>query len=305
MQLVPRARDLTPDKVDDLENAMAALSQETSAAAQIQARVGTAENPAQDSGDPALRDFQLTGRIKGELAGGRVDRAREFLLRVSDSAARAQLAELIKFTEAGLAAEKRSDLAMPLANALRGGVKRALVYAGIIGSAAQPDAALQVLPLGVHDAEPLPAEQRIRLLAALSAALLKTDTQAAMGTLDLLVKAYNDVYSNPRRGRFDPTAAHKIYNNDARVDTSTDSSLILAGTRGMYEAVETERGRHNFSLKMTGVSALNLANVLMAAGAVDPGRLEAPILGLRDENTRAGALVRLGDVRIRAAKSRN
>jgi hypothetical protein len=286
-----------------LETAVAAAASEISSAAQIQARLGASQNPDQESGDPAYRDFQLTGRIKGELAAGRIDRARELLTRITDSDTRTQLAELIKFTEAGHAAEAHSDQAMPLANLLRGGVKRSLVYAGIIGNAAQPDAALQVLPLAVHDVEPLPAEQRIRLLAALSAALVKTDTQAAMGTLDLLVRAYNDVYSNPRRGRFEPRAARQIYNKDTGVDTSTDSSLILAGTRGMYEAVQTERGRHNFTLKVPGVSALNLANFLMAAGTVDPGRLEAPILGLRDENTRAGALVRLGDLRIRSAKT--
>jgi hypothetical protein len=303
LQLVPRSRDLTPDRVDELETAVAALASEISSAAQIQARLGASQNPDQESGDPAYRDFQLTGRIKGELAAGRIDRARELLTRITDSDTRTQLAELIKFTEAGHAAEAHSDQAMPLANLLRGGVKRSLVYAGIIGNAAQPDAALQVLPLAVHDVEPLPAEQRIRLLAALSAALVKTDTQAAMGTLDLLVRAYNDVYSNPRRGRFEPRAARQIYNKDTGVDTSTDSSLILAGTRGMYEAVQTERGRHNFTLKAPGVSALNLANFLMAAGTVDSGRLEAPILGLRDENTRAGALVRLGDLRIRSAKA--
>src|SRR5439155_15840885 len=129
---------------------------------------------------PAARDFWLAGQIKNALSGGRIDQAREFVSRVTDSGARAQLAELINFIEAGRAIETRRELAMPLANLLRGGIKRSLVYAGIIASAAQPDAALQVLPLAIHDAEPLPAEQRIRLLAALSAALVKTDTQAAM-----------------------------------------------------------------------------------------------------------------------------
>jgi hypothetical protein len=304
-QLLPRARDLMPDKVNDLEDAIAELASQVSAAGQIQARLGRGENPDQDSGDPALRDFQLVGRIKGELGAGRIDGARQFLQRVSDSATRSQVGELIKFTEADLAVEARSDLAMPLANLLRGGIKRTLVYAGIIANAARPDVALQVLPLAVRDAEGLPAEHRVRLFSAISASLVKTDVQAAMGTFDLLVRACNDVYASPRRGRFDPRAARQIYIKDAGVDASTDSSLILAGTRGMYEAVQTERGRHNFTLKAPAVSAFNLASFLMAAATVDPGRLEAPILGLRDETTRAAALVRLGAVRVQAAKARN
>jgi hypothetical protein len=302
-QLIPRAEDLTPDKVDDLKKAVTELASSVSSAAQIEARLGASENPNQDSGDPAYRDFQLTGRIKGELAAGRIDRAGELLSRITDSDTRSQLAELIKFTEAGIAAEKHSDHAMPLANIMRGGVKRSLVYAGIISNAAQPDAALQVLPLAVHDVEPLPAEQRIRLLAGISAAVVKSDVQAAMGTLELLVRAYNDVYSNPRRGRFEPRATRQIFNRDTGVDNTTDSSLILAGSRGMYEAVQTERGRHNFVLKVPGVSALNLASFIMTASSADPSLLEAAILGLRDENTRAQALVRLGDLHIRSAKS--
>jgi hypothetical protein len=303
LQLIPRARDLAPDKVDELEQAVAALASQVSSASQIQAQLGPPENPNQDSGDRAYRDFQLTGRIKGELAAGRIDRARELLSRITDSETRSQLAELIRFTEAGRALEAHNDQVLPIANLMRGGIKRSLIYTGIISNATQLDAALQVLPLAVHDVEPLPAEQRIRLLAGLSTALVKTDTQSTMGTLDLLVRAYNDVYSSPRRGRFEPRAARQIFNKDSGVDSTTDSSLILAGTRGMYEAVQTERGRHNFVLKVPGVSALNLASFLMAAGSIDPARLEAAILSLRDENTRAQALVRIGDLRIRAAKA--
>ena len=301
-QLIARARDLAPEKVNDLENGVAALESGVGAA-QIQSRLGASENPDPGRGDPAYRDFWLTGRIRGALSAGRIAQARELLSRVSDLDTRAQLAELIKFAEACSAIDQHSDQAMMLANGLRGGIKRALLYASVMAGSSMADAALQVLPLAERDVMPLPAEHRIRLLAALSAALLKTDPQTAMSTLDLLVKAYNDVYTSPRRGRFEPKAGRLIYNRDPRVDTSTDSSLILAGARGMYEAVQNERGRHNFVLKAPGVTALNIANVLSAGGSVDPGQLEAAILGLRDENTRAAALVRLGAVRIRTAKA--
>jgi hypothetical protein len=80
--------------------------------------------------------------------------------------------------------------------------------------------------------------------------------------------------------------------------------LILAGPRGLYEAVQTGRGRRNFVLKVPGVTAFTPGNFLLSAGTIEPERLEAVILGLRDENTRAGALVRLAELRIRTAKSR-
>jgi hypothetical protein len=294
-QLVPRARDLAPDQVDKLEAA--------AAASQVQARLGAAENPDPQSGGPAYRDYWLIGQIQNALAGGRVEQARGLLTSLSDSAARSQLAALVNFRDAARAIEAHSDQSMSLANLLGGGVKRSLLYIAMLSAAAQPDLALQVLPLASKDILPLPAEQRVKLFSALSAALVRSDTQTAMSTLDSLVKAYNDVYVNPRRGKFDPKAARRLYNKDSGVDSNSDSSLILAGTRGFYEAVQTELGRHNFMLKAPGVAAFNIGNFLTAAAAVDPGRLEAAILGLRDENTRAGALARLGAVRIKAAKA--
>jgi hypothetical protein len=221
---------------------------------------------------------------------------------MNDFAARGQLGALADFREAAGAIEAHREQAMALANLLRSGIKRSLLYIGIIGAAKEPDTALQVLPLATKDIAPLPAEQRVRLLAALSAALAHSDTQSAMGTLDLLVKAYNDVYTSPRRGKFDPRAARRTFNANSSVDTSTDSSLILAGTRGFYEAVQTELGRHNFMLKAPGVTALSMASFLTAAASVEPGLLEGAVLGLRDENTRAQALVRLAELRIKAAK---
>ena len=46
-----------------------------------------------------------------------------------------------------------------------------------------------------------------------------------------------------------------------------------------------------------------IAAFLETAGAVDPARLEANLSELRDENTRAASLVKLGEVRIRTAKA--
>jgi len=64
---------------------------------------------------------------------------------------------------------------------------------------------------------------------------LPTNEDGAIATVQELVKAANDVYVNPRRGRFDPHSARSAYNPDAR--TSDDSALIVAGARGFYEGL--------------------------------------------------------------------
>jgi len=293
-QLLPRARDLVPERVDALENAGADLEASyPGLTAQIRSQLGSPASPDPESND-AARDFWLAGQVRSALAGRQVEAARDLLPRVSDLAVRGQLSALIAFGDAVRAIEARSEQAMVLANLLRGGIKRSLLYAGIAATTSQLDLALQVMPLATRDIAPLPAEQRIRLLAALAAALVRSDTQSAMTMLDLLVRAYNDAYVNPRRGKFDPRASRAL----------NDSPLILAGPRGLYEAVQTRGGRRNFPLKAPGVTAFTIGGFLAAVSAVDPARLEAAILGLRDENTRAGALVRLAETRIRGARGR-
>ena len=81
-----------------------------------------------------------------------------------------------------------------------------------------------------------------------------------MGPLRELVKAYNDVYGYPRPGRFDPRSVRRTYNPGA--SPAADSALIAAGARGFYEAVETERGRHNFALGVPGVMAFSMVAFL-------------------------------------------
>jgi hypothetical protein len=303
-QLLSRARDVSPDKADRLEAAMANLdAQGISGAALIRTRLNAGSNADPESGDAATRDYWLAGRIQSALAGGHIEQARDMLPRVDDAGTRAQLAALTGFGDGVRATEAHSDQATVAANALRAGIKRSLLYTGIVATTRQLDVALQIAPLAVRDIQPLPAEQRIRLLSALAAALARVDVETTMTTLGLLVKAYNDAYVSPRRGKFDPMAARRIYTRSTGVDSNSDSSLILPGAHGLYEAVQTERGRRNFVLKAPGPPALDLRTFLSAAAGLDPGRLEAAILGLRDENTRAAALVRLGETRIRSARA--
>jgi hypothetical protein len=294
MQLLPWARDLSPDKVGPLETALANLAdQDAAAVAQARSNQTATNGPGTQGGPLASADYWISGQIQRALSGGHIEAARDLLPRINDPGVRSQLAALIAFGEAVRAIEGRDEQAMVLANLLRGGIKRTLLYAAIAANTTRLDLALQEAPLATRDLTPLPAEQRVQLLSALASALARIDPQSAMATLDLLVRAYNDVYVNPRRGKFDPRATR----------SATDSPLILAGPRGLYEAVQTGHGRRNFVLKVPGVTALNIGNFLLGATTIEPERLEAAILGLKDENTRAAALVRLAQLRIRLAKA--
>ena len=290
-QLLPQARDLMPDRVTELEAALVQMAQAFPAVAtQVQSALGAPQNPNPDSGDPAVRNFWLAGQIQGAVAAAQFDRARQLLARLDDPPVRGQISALIGFNEAARALENKSDQALSVANQLKPGIKRSMLYIGMIAGSTRPDVALGLVPLAAKDIAQLPAEQRVRLLSALAASLVRVDTETSFGILNQLVAAYNDVRANPRRGKFDP----------AKVSRATsDSSLILPGNRGFYEAVQTQRGRHNFGLHVPGVDAFTLTAFLAAADPKDYERLSAAILGLRDETTQAAAWVTLAQLRLK------
>jgi hypothetical protein len=297
-QLLPRARDLTPDRVAEFEKAMVEL--ETAypdIAAQVQAALGAAQNPDPESGDPAIRNFWLTGQVQRAIAAHQFDRARQLLTRIDDLPVRGQINALITFGEAVFAIENKSDQAIGMVNLLKPGIKRSLLYISMISTSPNRDAALQLLPLAAKDIAPLPAEQRVRLLSALAPGLIRADSEAAFGVLNQLIAAYNDARANPRRGRFDPASVRRTYN--PRSDANSDSALILPGHRGFYEAVQGERGRHNFGLRVPGVNAFTLTALLAASGPLDPDRMAAAILSLRDETTQSAAWVSLAALRLK------
>jgi hypothetical protein len=113
-----------------------------------------------------------------------------------------------------------------------------------------------------------------------------------------LVAACNDVRVNPRRGKFDPASVRRTFNSNAG-----DSALVMAGNRGFYEAVQTERGRQNFVLRIPGVDAFTLIAFVAGTAGVDPDRVSAILSSLNDENTRAAGLVALAGARLRAARA--
>ena len=65
--------------------------------------------------------------------------------------------------------------------------------------------------------------------------------------------------------------------------------------------MQTEKGRHNFSLRVPGVTAFNIAGFLAGTGAVDPYRLSVLLPALRDETTQSASWVSLAAVRLKAA----
>jgi hypothetical protein len=290
-QLLPQARDLMPGRVADLEAALAQMAEAFPAvASQVQSALGAPQNPNPDSADPAVRNFWLTGQIQGAVAAAQFDRARQLLSSLDDPAVRSQINSLIAFNEAARALENKSDQALSLANQLRPGIKRSMLYIGMIAGSTRPDVALGLVPLAAKDISSLPAEQRVRLLSALAASLVRIDTETSFAILNQLAAAYNDVRANPRRGKFDPANVRRA---------TSDSSLILPGNRGFYEAVQTQRGRRNFGLHVPGVDAFTLTAFLAAANPKDYERLGTAILGLRDETTQAAAWVALAQRRLK------
>ena len=297
-QLIPRAREYAQDKVADLEKALVTLENSyPGTAAQVAPFLKLSQTADPSSGDPAARNFWLVGQVQAALAAADIERAHDMAARIDEAGVRAQVNLLITFREAEQAVTARSEMAIALVNQLRPGIKRSLLYIHMIGRARTRDDAVQVLPLAARDIAQLPAEQRLRLQAALAAGLAGWDPEASYTTLGQLVVSYNDVRANPRRGRFDPASVRRIFN--PRSDGTSDSSLILSGNRGFYEAVQSQRGRHNFGLKVSNVTALSLDAFLADATKLDPDRLAAAIQALRDETTLAAAWVRLAEVRLR------
>ena len=78
----------------------------------------------------------------------------------------------------------------------------------------------------------------------------------------------------------------------------TDSALVLFSKRGLCEVIDISHGWHRFQLRAPGVSALSLPAVVRNAAGVDPARLEAVILGLRDEVQLANGLNALAALRL-------
>jgi hypothetical protein len=289
-QLLPKAQDLALGDADTLQKVLQQMqAQYSSAAAAVEARLG-AEPPAVPNQSNFARSM---ARIRAALAAGRFAEARDLLTEVDGVPTRSQIAALIDFSEAAHAMRgKDSDHAMDLAGKLPGGVKRSLLYAGIVATAANRLTAIMALHLGLKDAELLSYEQRMALLPAFAAACMAVDRDETQGVLNQLIASSNDASTTPRKSRFDP--------KDTR---AFDGARVLFGPGGFQETVQSARGRQNFSLKVTGVSAFSLESFIAQAKSMDFMQLEATVEGLRNELQLTKAYLALARLRLKMAKS--
>jgi hypothetical protein len=219
--------------------------------------------------------------------------------KIDDLSIGSQVRTLIDFGETTAAIDRKdAQWAFTLSNPIRGGMKRALLYAGMTASASDPEEALSYLGLGIHDTELLPAEQRMVTTMALMNAILGRDLENGILALSLFVRAANDAYTNPHQGRFEPDVVRKIYSKSATA--FTDSALILANRRCLCEVVDTGRSRHTFGLKVPGVETATFTGAIMNLSPVDVQRLEGILAGIRDENLMSRQLNILAALRLRS-----
>lgn len=301
-QMIPKADEVAPDLAGKLRDALPAIAQQAgSAVEQIQAAIGGSQAADPSAGEGPQKRFRLMGRVRAETGMGHYAEARDLLKDVDDQDVRKQAGSIIDFVESGAALEKRdTQWAFTLANTLRGGVKRSLLYAGI-SAASGRDEAQGYFQLGLTDSKLLPAEQRMLTTAALASAMLPLDADNGMVALAGSVEAANDAYVSPHKGRFDPQIIHKIFSG--KTDASTDSPLILANRRCLCEVVDTGLGRVTFPLKVPGVKALRLPSVIQGATSADPERLQSAILGLRDETQQAEAMLGWAELQFSTRES--
>lgn len=296
-QLLPKARESMPESADQLEKVLVQLeSQAGASAAEIQSKLGRAQL-LEDAGGPLLMGSDRPiGRALRLALANRFQEARDTLVSAGDSDVESQVKGLIDFAEAADAIG-RKDIARAsyLANSLRPGVKRSLLYAGIMSVAGRAVAS-EELKLAMRDVETLSAEQRMFVLSALGAAMLHADLDWTLTVVNQMVSAANDASTRPRRVKFEPKSVRVF---SATAERTTDGSLIVFGSRGLYEVVAGSLKRHQFRLQVPGVVRFTLPAFLGDAGAIDAKQLEAAVLGLRDENRQTSALNALAALRLK------
>ncbi len=296
-QLLPKASDLAPDTTDRLQQVLAQLQElASSAATQVQSQLAVGGNGANSESDSAARAHTIAA-VRNAMALGHFAEARDLGKSNSDLVSRSQIASLIDFAESGAAASHKDIAwASTLADSLAPGIKRSMLYAGIAAASGSRDVALGPFQLALRDIQPLPAEQRMFTLAGNAGAIFDAAPDNGLMALGLMIDASNGAYTSPHKGFFDPQVQR---HSTRKASIGGDSSLILFNRRGLFEVVDTGQHRYNFTLHVPGVEALRLPAVMPLARKVDPARLEALILGLKDEAQMAQALNALVEVRLK------
>jgi hypothetical protein len=283
-QLLPRAHELSLMDADTFEKLIGPSQTGDATSPELAAPLGPVSEKAN------LRRVLL--QIRQAIAAGRMADARELLPDIDGVTMRSRTASFIDFGEAAYAIRaKDSDRAMALAGRLPGGVKRALLYAGIVGSAENRISAIMALHAGMKDAELLSYEQRIAILSALGTAASGVDRDETQAVLSLLIASLNDANTNPRKIKFDPTYFFAF-----------DGPRVLMGPDGFLEMVRDKGHTAYFPLKVTHVDAYSLADFITHAKGVDFMRLQAWVETLRSELQLTRGYVALAKIRLKAAK---
>jgi hypothetical protein len=298
-QMLSKVDDFAPEDAEKLRSVVPQIEQQAgSSAGQVQNAVAGAERADPAGGEGARLQNHIVRQVFGMISIKHFPEARDLVQKIDDTSIGSQVRTLIDFGETAAALDRKdTQWAFTLSNPIRGGMKRALLYAGMTASAHDPEEALSYLGLGIHDTELLPAEQRMVATTALMNAILGRDLENGISALSLFVRAANDAYTSPRHGRFEPDVVRKIYSKSATA--FTDSALILANRRCLCEVVDTSRGRHTFALKVPGVETATLTGAIASLPLVDFLRLEGILAGIRDENLMSSQLNILAALRLR------
>ncbi len=292
-QLVPKARDLELDSLEDLQKLVTQIKANLGGTPSASTQAGT------DLDTPAARRARAVRLVLSAIRGKRIEEARRLVPAVDDQADRQQLLELIDFGE-GAAAIGAKDIsrAVQAAGQSRAGVKRSMLYAGLMANATAEIASQQV-DLLARDAAVVPAEFRTLVLSLGAGALFGRDPERALTVLNDAVTALNA--SGSRKARYDPATRRTVFTGGAA--TGTDVPVIRYGETQLLETVDaggsrTGGIRMNFELSAPGATTYTVPAAVKAAKGVDYRRIEGTVLGLRDEWRQAQALLALVELRL-------
>ena len=290
-QLLPKARDLALADADTLEKFLGRMqAQNSNVAAAVEAKL--APEPSSLLQTPAAFSH-LVAQIRAAISAGGFAEAREVLTEVDGVTVRSLIGTVIDFSDYAYSLRgKDSDRAMALAGKLPAGLKRALLYAGVVAASSNRLTAIFALHLGLKDADLLSYEQRMAVLAALATAASGVDRDETQAVLSSMIASANGANFSPRKSRFDPKSPF-----------SFDGPRILRGPDGFQELIQGAHGRATFPLKVTGVTAFSLEDFVAQAKGVDFMRLAATVEGLHNELQLTRAYLALARLRLKMAKA--
>jgi hypothetical protein len=283
-QMLPKAREVGGENAGALEGALSFLEPQAGAdAAKIRATLGTAPPPRKVEPWSPENDADTLGQACSDFRAANYEAARARLSGVADASARAEVLDLVQFAETSLSlpaknAEQILDREIYPVN----GAKRSLLYAAIAPAASNGTGALKAVTLGLKDAEPLPAAQRVCILPALASAALPAEPDQALAILRQLVAADNNAAASSGSG------------------SSATTPDIRCRLTGPVEFVSTHERKLAFPLRAPGVEVFTIDALMERARAIELSKLESAVLELRDEAHQVNALLALAKLRLSA-----